>query len=118
MKKVGGTQEERKRIDLGYHELSHDGRHKMLAASDCHNDIVSDEEISRAMRNPPPDSPATTRGRYVREFGETGAAIEVNWKQVQIGGGIRRRIIRLRSFGVNRSQEHRPNVVRLDGHQL
>lgn len=114
----GGAFAEKKKIDLRYHELSANGYHQMLADAGQHLEVVAEDEILRAMRNPPPDSPATTRGRYIREFAQTGAPITANWKCVQLGGGIRRKLIKLRSFGVNRSQEHRPNAVRIDGHQL
>ena len=59
----GGTWEEKKKIDLCYHELSPEGYHQWLADAGQHTEVISEAEILRATRNPPPDSPATTRGR-------------------------------------------------------
>lgn len=114
---AGGTWPEKKKIDIRYHELSEAGYHYLLSQAGTGEEIVTEQEIERAMRNPPPDSPATTRGRYIREFAQTGAAIAANWKQVWLGSGMRRKVIRLRAFGVSRSQEETKNAVRLDGHQ-
>jgi hypothetical protein len=60
---------------------------------------VSDEEIAHAIRNPPADSPAAVRGRYIREFAVGGAALKVNWEYVFLPrGGWTLQAIALRRF--------------------
>jgi proteasome accessory factor A len=77
----------RKKIDIRYHELSPDGYFQTLAAAGLHRRILFDEEIERAMRLPPPGTPATTRARLIREF--SGPGLRVGWKSLSNGVRIR-----------------------------
>jgi proteasome accessory factor A len=87
--------DERKKIDIRYHELSPDGYFEMLRSTGNVPRILSDDELQRALRNPPPNSPATTRGHYIREFSQGDQPLAVNWRSVIIGRGHRAKIIRL-----------------------
>ena len=60
------------------------------------DDIVN---IDRAMRLAPPHSPATARGRYIREFSGTEEPFTVNWHRVTLGRGFGMRVIRLERYG-------------------
>src|SRR5690606_7437407 len=60
--------EARKKIDIRYHELSAEGYYAQLQQAGWLEPLISEEELTRAMRMPPPDSPATVRGHYIREF--------------------------------------------------
>ncbi len=46
--------------------------------------ITTEEELQRALRNPPPGTPATMRGHYIREFSSEECHLAVNWHQVVI----------------------------------
>jgi len=52
-----------KKIDLKYHELSPEGYHRLLNEQLSAPAIASEQEIERATRLPPGDSPAALRGR-------------------------------------------------------
>lgn len=88
----------RKKVDLKYHELSPDGYFERLRASGMAQDILTLEEVSMARRNPPLGTPATVRGRYIREFAGGAEAVSANWKAVYIGQGRRTKVIRLASY--------------------
>ena len=88
----------RKKIDLKYHELSPDGYFERLRASGVAQDLLSVEEVALARRNPPLGTPATVRGRYIREFAGGGEPVSANWKAVYIGRGRRTKVIRLSSY--------------------
>jgi len=90
---------ERKKIDLRYHELSEDGYFAMLQASGHISRITDDAEVDRAMRLAPANSPATTRGRYIREFAHGQCPIRANWKAVFIGRRWGAKVIRLSRYG-------------------
>jgi Pup amidohydrolase len=97
------SREARKKIDLRYHELSEDGYHQRLAAAGlvetpCGHTWLNEAALDRAMRTPPPDSPATMRGHFIREFADGDETLRVNWKRVTIGAGRDRRVIRLRRY--------------------
>lgn len=77
----------RKKIDLRYHELSDEGYFAILAASGIAQKLLDEEEINRAMRLPPPESPATVRGHYIREFSGAGEKLAVNWKLIRVSHG-------------------------------
>jgi proteasome accessory factor A len=91
--------EDRKKIDLRYHELSSDGYFELMRDAGLVEQLVEEPEIERAMRTPPPDSPATTRGHYIREFAAGDEPLSVNWKSVVIGQGWSSRVIRLGRYG-------------------
>lgn len=100
---AGLSWEARKKIDLRYHELSEDGYHQRLSEAGlvetpCGQAWLNDAELDRAMRTPPPDSPATMRGHFIREFADGNESLRVNWKRVTIGQGRSRRVIRLRRY--------------------
>lgn len=56
--------------------------------------ILDPAEIEYAYRNPPSGTPATVRGRYIREFAG-GEPILVNWQRIYLGSGRNRREIDL-----------------------
>jgi proteasome accessory factor A len=96
---AGASWSERKKIDIRYHDLSENGYFQMLDRSGLASHLIDEEHIERAMRTPPPDSPATTRGHYIREFASADVPLSVNWKNVVIGQGWGSRIIRLSKYG-------------------
>ena len=104
----GLSWEARKKIDLRYHELSGDGYFQQLERTGTLVRITDDAEVEQATRFPPADSPAATRGRYIREFSRGPDAIRVNWEKVVIGRGWRAKVVRLAAF---RRQPRRPSPV-------
>ncbi len=89
----------RKKIDLRYHELSDAGYFMKLKNGDHTNVLIDDDDVERAMRSPPPDTPATTRGHYIREFGGGDETVTANWKYVFLGEGPRAKAIRVSDYG-------------------
>ena len=90
--------EARKKIDICYHELAPLGYFQMLQAAGLTAPIVTPQELERAVRTPPPNSPATMRGHYIREFSSDDTELSVNWKCVVIGRGCNGRSIRLARY--------------------
>lgn len=88
-----------KKIDIRYHELSDEGYYTVLAGTGVVDRLVEPADIERAMRTPPPDTPATTRGQYIREFAGADVALSANWRRVVIGKGRSAKIVRLARFG-------------------
>jgi hypothetical protein len=74
----------RKKIDLRYHELSPEGYFHRLCAAGVARPVLSEDEVEGARHHPPPDSPATERGRLIREHAG-GRKIRVNWEGVALG---------------------------------
>jgi proteasome accessory factor A len=87
--------EERKKIDIRYHELSDEGYFQILRQTGIIESVVASNDVQRAMRSAPPGTPATSRGHYIREFADGDEPLAVNWKQVVIGHGRRAKVIRL-----------------------
>jgi len=94
---------QRKKVDIRYHELSPQGYFEKLKAAGMTVQLVSDAELERAVRLPPPNSPATTRGHYIREFADADEIVGVNWHCVWIGRGRRSRTIQLNDYGTTKS---------------
>jgi proteasome accessory factor A len=95
----GAPWEARKKIDLRYHELSASGYFSQLAEAGQAVRIITDEELERAVRNPPSGTPASARGRYIREFAEGSLPLRVNWNSIIIGRGLKAKIVDLARFG-------------------
>lgn len=88
----------RKKIDLRYHELTNEGYFRQLAERELVQCIASSDEVERAMRSPPPDSPATVRGHFIREFAVGDQPVRVNWKRVILGRGRRAKVVRFSQY--------------------
>ncbi|WP_254510335.1 proteasome accessory factor PafA2 family protein [Anatilimnocola floriformis] len=87
--------EVRKKIDLRYHELSDEGYFDRLQSTGIPAAILGPAEVEYATRNPPSGTPATVRGRYIREFAGGDEMIVVNWRRIYLGSGRKRRSIDL-----------------------
>jgi proteasome accessory factor A len=96
---AGEPWESLKKIDLRYHELSGEGYYTQLAEAGHVARLVTAEELDRAVRTPPPGTPASARGRYIREFAEGSLPFRVNWNSIVIGRGLRAKIVDLARFG-------------------
>jgi len=86
---------QRKKVDLRYHELSEEGYFHQLVTAGVVTRVVTDEEVERAVRVAPPDSPATMRGHFLREFGDAEIWLGVNWRTVTLGRGRGAKVVRL-----------------------
>ena len=84
----------RQKIDLRYHELSPDGYFERLRQADLPAKILTEPEIVSAQAAPPPDTPATLRGRYVTAFADDPHA-RATWHAVISGPLKSRRTHRL-----------------------
>jgi len=58
-------------------------------------DILERAEIDHARRNPPLGTPATVRGRYIREWAADEELISANWHAVYLGQGRECKVVRL-----------------------
>ncbi|MHB8971807.1 MAG: proteasome accessory factor PafA2 family protein [Pirellulaceae bacterium] len=90
--------EARKKIDICYHELSPLGYFQMLQAAGLAAAFTSPQELERAMRTPPANTPATMRGHFIREFSSDTDELSVNWKCVVLGRGFGSKSIRLARY--------------------
>ena len=97
--------DEKKKIDLRYHELSAEGYFQVLKYNGVVQNLVDLESVQRAVRIPPPNTPATTRAHYIREFGQSFHGLAVNWKTVTIGTGNGAKVIRLSRYGKHAAAE-------------
>ena len=105
---------ERKKVDICYHELSEHGYYRLLADGGLVSHWVSDDEVDRAIRTPPANSPATTRGHYIREFARSEEPISANWKCIVIGNSWDARTVRIGDYGkMNSTLARQTNSVRV-----
>ncbi len=72
-----------KKVDLKYHDLSETGYFQQLQNSGLHQRVLNESEVERAMRLPPPGTPANTRARLIREY--AGSNLLVGWKRMSNG---------------------------------
>ncbi|HUG89898.1 MAG TPA: proteasome accessory factor PafA2 family protein, partial [Planctomycetaceae bacterium] len=87
-----------KKIDIRYHELTPGGYFARLRPTGLASVIVPAKDLERAARTPPPDTPATMRGHYIREFSEGSRGLKVSWNSIVLGSGLSRKIVRLTRF--------------------
>ncbi|MGE3776028.1 MAG: proteasome accessory factor PafA2 family protein [Pirellulaceae bacterium] len=109
------TWSERKKIDIRYHELTDDGYFALLRSAGLVPEVVQEDAILRAQRLPPADTPATTRGHYIREFASGDEPLTVNWKSVVLGRGWSARTVRLNLYGRRLASPARVRAPHRDG---
>ena len=84
-----------KTLDLRYHELDQGYLAEMeregLAAV-----LLTAEELEEAMKEPPEDSPALLRGRWIRDHRTARGPARVGWTRVQVGPRLQGRVIEFR----------------------
>ncbi len=83
----------RQKLALRYHELGV-GSFADLEREGVAVRLVDDDEIERAMHDPPDGSPAALRGRLVREL-RGRLDIRIDWGTVEVGSGSGARIYQL-----------------------
>lgn len=91
----GASWEARKKIDIRYHELSPQGYFQRLRATGIVSELIDENEIDHARRNPPAGTPAAVRGRYIREFADGDDTVSANWHAVYLGQGRDYKVVRL-----------------------
>lgn len=94
----GAAWEVRKKIDIRYHELSPQGYFQRLRTTGIVLDLLERAEIDHARRNPPLGTPATIRGRYIREWAADDESISANWQAIYLGQGRDCKVVRLDQF--------------------
>lgn len=94
---AGADQAVLQKIDLRYHELG-EGYLSRLEAAGIAPRLVADEEVARAMVEPPRDTPAAVRGRVVRSLSGGPEPASVDWDSVRIGGTLRGKVVRLADY--------------------
>jgi proteasome accessory factor A len=87
--------EEMRKLDLRYHELSRDGYYLRLEAAGVAPTLVQPEDVLKATMNPPEGTPATTRGRVIREFATPGRLVRASWTSVIVSEKRSNRVFRL-----------------------
>jgi hypothetical protein len=90
-----------KTIDLRYHELGN-GYAARLEKSGSVSHLLSDEQVERAILEPPEGTPAFTRGRFIRSRRPSWIPVRISWDSALIGGRLDGRLIRF-------PQRERPN---------
>ncbi len=73
------------RTDLRYHELGPRGGHRRLLRRGEVRTLASDEEVERALREPPADTRAHGRGRAIREARARSLSGGATWHRVRVG---------------------------------
>jgi proteasome accessory factor A len=81
----GASGEARKKIDLRYHELSPDGYLERLRSAGVVREVVTEREVEEAAGGPPPGTPATRRGRLIRQWAGSGQEVKAGWGSVTVG---------------------------------
>src|SRR4051812_50226916 len=80
---------------MQYPGLSPKGFFNRLKATGLVNELGPQPEIDRARRNPPANTPAAVRGRYIREFSDDEHGMSANWQAVFLGHGREIKVVRL-----------------------
>ena len=84
--RAGETPDERKKIDLKYHELD-TGYFAALEARHLAPMLVTPEEARLAWTEAPTTTPARARARLIRNLVDV-AKVTVGWDQVKVGGKV------------------------------
>ena len=86
--------EARKKIDLRYGELG-TGYFDLLADRGLTLELVDNEQVDRAMREPPEYSPARLRAEILADLADRSQKVYVAWDRIRVGSWIGGQVIRL-----------------------
>jgi proteasome accessory factor A len=92
---AGASVEERRKLDLRYHELSAEGYYLRLEAAGVAPTIVEPESVLEAIESPPEGSPAFLRGWLIRQAAMSGGEARASWSSVIVPAGSGSRMVRL-----------------------
>lgn len=84
-----------KTLDLRYHELG-EGYFDRLERAGETEILVTEDEVQEAMREPPADTPAFHRGRFIRHQEGLDLPIAVSWESATIGRRWRGKVVPFR----------------------
>lgn len=89
----------KKTIDLYYHEIGN-GYHQKLREEGLIVDLFSDEEIDRAMDEPPDTirGNAVIRSEIIKDSSLFDESVQISWDHVRIGRGLRSQVLSLEEF--------------------
>jgi len=78
-----------RKIDLRYHELGGGtGYQRLLEAEGLVRRLVEEEQVTRATREPPPDTRARVRSYYIRKS-HRPELLQVNWNEIELLSPLR-----------------------------
>jgi proteasome accessory factor A len=87
--------EEKRKLDMRYHELSRDGYYLRLEAVGAAPTMVEPADVLAAMHSPPEGTPAAVRGRLIRKFAGSSPPVRASWSSVIVPAESGIRVIRL-----------------------
>jgi proteasome accessory factor A len=87
--------EEKRKLDMRYHELSRDGYYLRLEAAGAAPTLAEPADVLQAITSPPEGTPATIRGRLIREFAGSSPAVRASWSSIVVPALWGSRVIRL-----------------------
>jgi proteasome accessory factor A len=86
---------EKRKLDFRYHELSREGYYVQLEAAGVAPTVVEPEEVLRAVEASPDGTPATLRGRLIRQHAGAPGQVRATWNAVFITEGRSTRTVKL-----------------------
>ena len=87
-----GSESVLKTLDLRYHELGN-GYLARLEREDLAPVLVTEGEARRAMLEPPDQSPARLRGRWIRDHQGMPMTAAISWDSVHLGSWLRPKVV-------------------------
>ncbi len=87
-----GSESVLKTLDLRYHELGN-GYLARLERDGLAPVLVTEQETRRAMLEPPRQSPARFRGRWIRDHQGMAVSAAISWDSVHLGSWLRPKVV-------------------------
>jgi proteasome accessory factor A len=87
--------EDKRKLDMRYHELSQEGYYLRLEAAGAAPTVVDPADVLQAATTPPEGTPAAVRGRLIRKFAGPSQAVRASWSSVVVPAGSGTQAIRL-----------------------
>ena len=87
-----GSEAVLKTVDLRYHELRN-GYLARLERDGLAPTLVTEEEAERAVHEPPEQSPARFRGRWIRDHQGMPMTAAISWDSIHLGSWLRPKVV-------------------------
>lgn len=94
-------------VDMDYHDIANGNTYRAMLAHNAVRSIIDDEAASQAVHEPPSDTRAALRGRFVKAARQVGARYSCDWTRLTLTTPVRRDVVLLDPFDGAGSEEYR-----------
>lgn len=101
-------------LDMDYHDIVNGSVYPALVRRGMMRVLVSEQDVERAVEQPPADTRAAMRGRFIREAQRYGARFSCDWTRATLTEPVHGEVVMLDPFDAGPSESFDDMLARLE----